>query len=167
MGDRKRLAKKAKLIRMLLLDVDGVMTDGGVYYSADGVEMKRFNAHDGYGIVLARENGLKIGIISGRTTPLVEARMKDLNVDEVIQGSTDKVSALREIQKRHSLTDEEIAFMGDDLFDLPLLHVVGLSAAPRNARREVKDSVDYVAKADGGNGAVREFVEIILRYQLV
>ena len=167
MGDKKRLAKKAKQVRMLLLDVDGVMTDGGIYYSADGVEMKRFNAQDGYGVVLARENGLKIGIISGRTTPIVEARMKDLNVDEVIQGSMDKVTALRGIQKRHSLTDDEIAFMGDDLFDLPLLHAVGLSAAPRNARPEVKESVDYVAKADGGNGAVREFVEFILRHQLV
>jgi 3-deoxy-D-manno-octulosonate 8-phosphate phosphatase (KDO 8-P phosphatase) len=97
----------------------------------------------------------------------VDARVKDLNVDEVVQGSMDKVSAMREIQKRHNLTDEEIAFMGDDLFDLPLLHAVGLSAAPRNARPEVKMSVDYVAKTEGGNGAVREFIEFILKHQLV
>ena len=165
MGDKKKLGKKARQIRMVLLDVDGVMTDGGIYYSGDGVEMKRFHAHDGYGVVLARESGLKVGIISGRTTPAVEARMKDLQVDEIIQGSSDKVAALGEIKERHRLSDEEIAFMGDDLFDLPLLNIVGLSAAPRNARPEVREAVDVVTRATGGGGAVREFIELILKYQ--
>lgn len=165
MGDKKKLGKKARQIKMVLLDVDGVMTDGGIYYSGDGVEMKRFDAHDGYGVVLARKRGLKVGIISGRTTPAVEARMKDLQVDEFIQGSSDKVASLKEIQKRHSLGAEEIAFMGDDLFDIPLLKMVGLSAAPRNARPEVLEAVDVATKASGGSGAVREFIELILKYQ--
>ena len=165
MGEKKRLGKKARQIRMVLLDVDGVMTDGGIYYSGDGVEMKRFDAHDGYGVVLARESGLKVGIISGRTTPVVDARMKDLQADEIIQGSSDKVAAVKEIKERHGLADEEIAFMGDDLFDLPLLNIVGLSAAPRNARPEVLAVVDVVTRARGGSGAVREFIELILKYQ--
>lgn len=166
MGNKKKLDKKARQIKMVLLDVDGVMTDGGIYYSGDGVEMKRFDAHDGYGVALARERGLKIGIISGRTTPAVEARMKDLQIDELIQGSSDKVASLKEIQKRHRFEAEEIAFMGDDLFDIPLLKMVGLSAAPRNARPEVLEAVDVVTRAEGGNGAVREFIELILKYQL-
>lgn len=167
MDGKKKLGQKVRQIKMVLLDVDGVMTDGGIYYSADGVEMKRFNAQDGYGVVLAREHGLKIGIISGRSTPVVEARMNDLKVDEVIQGSADKLAALRDIQKRHGFKDQEIAFMGDDLFDLPLLNVVGFSAAPRNARPEVRKSVDVVTKTDGGHGAVREFIDLILKYQRV
>ena len=165
MADKKKPGKKARQIKMVLLDVDGVMTDGGIYYSGDGVEMKRFDAHDGYGVVLARNKGLKVGIISGRTTPSVEARMKDLQVDELIQGSPDKVVSLKDIQKRHGLANEEIAFMGDDLFDLPLLNLVGLSAAPSNARPEVIDAVDVVMKAGGGSGAVREFIEFILKHQ--
>ena len=165
MADKKKPGKKARQIKMVLLDVDGVMTDGGIYYSGDGVEMKRFDAHDGYGVVLARKKGLKVGIISGRTATAVEARMKDLQVDEVIQGSPDKVVSLKEIQKRHGLANDEIAFMGDDLFDLPLLNMVGLSAAPPNARPEVVDAVDVVTKAGGGNGAVREFIEFILKHQ--
>lgn len=166
MAKRKKLEKKVKRIKMILFDVDGVMTDGGIYYLADGHELKRFNAQDGYGVVRAREHGLKIGMVSGRSTPTVEARAKELNVGDLYQDASDKLDVMRQIQKRHILREEEIAFMGDDLFDLPILHAVGFSAAPKNARSEVKKAVDYVTKADGGHGAVRELIDFILKHQL-
>jgi 3-deoxy-D-manno-octulosonate 8-phosphate phosphatase (KDO 8-P phosphatase) len=147
---------------MILLDVDGVLTDGGLYYSADGQELKRFHAHDGYGITRGREAGLAFGIISGRTTPIVSARARVLKIDDVIQGADDKVVALRGLQQRKGLADDEFAFIGDDLFDIPLLKLVGLSAAPRNALAEVKKHVDYVTRTSGGEGAVREFIDFIL-----
>jgi 3-deoxy-D-manno-octulosonate 8-phosphate phosphatase (KDO 8-P phosphatase) len=165
MGTNQKLVKKVRRIKMLLLDVDGVMTDGGIYYAADGVELKRFNAQDGYGIVRAREHGLKIGIISGRSTPVVDARARVLQIEEVFQGVDDKVAVMNDIQKRHALRREELAFMGDDLFDLPLLRAVGFAAAPRNARPQVRRAVDFVTATDGGNGAVRDVIDFILQHQ--
>lgn len=165
MPNKPSLTSKLRRIKMLLLDVDGVMTDGGLYYTGSGVEMKRFNAHDGYGVVLAREHGLNIGIISGRRTPIVDARAFTLKVEEVFQDAMDKVAAMRDIQRRNGLADEEFAFVGDELFDLPLLRVVGFSAAPRNARPEVQRAVDYVTSVNGGDGAVREIIELILHAQ--
>lgn len=159
------LAQRIRRITMALLDVDGVMTDGGLYYSADGVELKRFHAHDGYGIVRAMEHGLRIGIISGRTSPIVEARARVLDIPDVIQGSTDKVAGLRALQEKYGLAEQEFAFIGDELFDLPLLRLVGFSAAPRNARKEVQREVDFVTTVRGGEGAVREFLEKILLHQ--
>ena len=161
----RSLRTKLRRVRMLLLDVDGVMTDGGLYYSADGVELKRFHAHDGFGVVRAHRHGLKIGIISGRSTPVVDARAAVLRIEDVVQGTEDKVSAMRTIQKKYGFADGEFAFVGDELFDMPLLQTVGFSAAPRNARQEVKKIVDYVTTVDGGNGAVREIIELILKAQ--
>jgi 3-deoxy-D-manno-octulosonate 8-phosphate phosphatase (KDO 8-P phosphatase) len=150
---------------MVLLDVDGVMTDGGLYYSAEGIELKRFHAHDGYAIVRAFECGLKVGIISGRMSPIAEARARVLNIQDVYLGADDKVAAMRQIQTRHGFEDHQFAYIGDDLFDLPLLQTVGFSGAPRNARQEVKRQVDYVTRAGGGDGAVREFIDLVLRHQ--
>ncbi len=141
------------------------MTDGGLYYSAEGQAFKRFHAHDGYGIVRAREAGLGIGIISGRNTPIVDARAKVLGIVDVRQGADDKVAAMREIQKKYGVRDREFAYIADDLFDLPLLRIVGLSGAPRNARPEVRRAVHHVTVAAGGEGAVREFIEFILLHQ--
>lgn len=165
MPSKLNAAKRARRIRFLILDVDGVMTDGGLYYSVDGVELKRFNAQDGYGIVHARECGLGIGIISGRETPIVAARARALGIDDVYQGASDKVVAMKEIQSRYRLADYEIAYIGDDVFDLPLLHIVGFSAAPRNARPEVRRKVDFVTSAAGGDGAVRELIDFILSHR--
>lgn len=159
------LARRAAKIRCLLLDVDGVMTDGGLYYSARGQEMKRFNAQDGYGIVRAREAGLVVCIISGRSTPIIDARAKILKIKDVYQGADDKVAAMRKIQKKYGHADEEFAYIADDLFDLPLLQVVGLSAAPCNARPEVRRAVDLVTRVPGGEGAVREFIDFILDHR--
>lgn len=165
MGDAKKMARKLRLIKMVLLDVDGVLTDGGIYYSATGAEMKRFNAHDGYGVVRAREHGLKVGIISGRQTPIVELRAREMGIVDVMQGASDKVAAMEELRSRHGINVNEIAFIGDDLFDLPLLNRVGFSAAPANALPEVKKNVDYVTDATGGHGAVREFIDLIIQHQ--
>jgi 3-deoxy-D-manno-octulosonate 8-phosphate phosphatase (KDO 8-P phosphatase) len=162
---RRTLTAQLRRIRMLLLDVDGVMTDGGLYYSADGLEQKRFHAHDGFGIVLAHRHGIKVGIISGRSTPVVAARAAALKIEDVIQGTEDKVTAMRTIQQKYGFADEEFAFVGDELFDMPLLQTVGFAAAPKNARPEVKAVVDYVTKVNGGEGAVREVVELILKAQ--
>ena len=162
MAAPRNIAARARRIRMVLLDVDGVLTDGGLYYTAEGHEFKRFHAHDGYGIVRGREAGLTFGIISGRTTPIVDARARVLKIEEVIQGMEDKVTALRQIQQRRGFADEECAFIGDDLFDIPLLRTVGLSAAPKNALPAVKRAVHYVTKTAGGEGAAREFIDLIL-----
>ena len=165
MKSRVTIRSKARRIKLLLLDVDGVMTDGGLYYSAGGAEMKRFHAHDGFGVVRAHEHGLKLGIISGRSSPVVEARAKVLKIDEVYLDAMDKLAVMRGIQERLNLRDDEIGFIGDDLFDLPLLSVVGLSAAPPNAQPGVRSAVDYVTRAPGGGGAVREIIELILDEQ--
>jgi len=159
------LRAKMRRIRMVLLDVDGVLTDGGLYYSADGVEPKRFHAHDGYGVVRAHRHGLKVGLISGRTTPIVDVRAKVLKIEDVIQGTEDKVSALRLLQAKYGFADKEFAFVGDELFDVPLLKTVGFSAAPLNARKEVRKVVDYITTVEGGDGAVREVIDLILAAQ--
>lgn len=162
MTDKKRIARKLQRIRLLLLDVDGVLTDAGIFYSQSGLEMKRFNAHDGYGVVRAREHGLKLGIISGRQSSIVDVRAKEMQITDVEQNAADKVAAMERIRQRHGVDINEVAFMGDDLFDLPLLNVVGLSAAPRNALPDVQKRVDYVTRASGGDGAVRELIDLII-----
>lgn len=162
---RAALAKKLRPLRMLILDVDGVMTDGGLYYSAEGIELKRFNAQDGYGIVRARESGLHVGIISGRGSAIVEARARVLQIQDVYLDSMDKVAAFRDIQRKHGYREEEVGFVGDDLFDLPLLSLVGFSAAPRNGQPEVRRKVHYVTRVDGGEGAVREVIDLILAHK--
>jgi 3-deoxy-D-manno-octulosonate 8-phosphate phosphatase (KDO 8-P phosphatase) len=165
MPDRRAAAKKAAHIKYLILDVDGVMTDGGLYYSAKGQELKRFNAQDGYGIVMAREAGIGVGIISGRSTPIIDARARVLKIEDVFHGADDKVAAMREIQRKRGFDDAECAFMADDLFDLPLLRTVGLAAAPRNARPEVRRMAHVVTSASGGDGAVRELIDFILAHR--
>ncbi|MFN0158449.1 MAG: KdsC family phosphatase [Bacteroidota bacterium] len=163
MADSRTLLNSARKLKMLIFDVDGVMTDGGIYYSASGAELKRFNAQDGYGLTQARQAGLKIGLISGRTSEAVVERGRDIHADEVLQGIGDKLAAATEVAQRQGVTLREMSFMGDDLFDLPLLKAVGLSAAPANARPEVRKRVHFLTKATGGEGAVREFIDLVLR----
>jgi 3-deoxy-D-manno-octulosonate 8-phosphate phosphatase (KDO 8-P phosphatase) len=165
MPPRRPSLRALRRIKMLLLDVDGVMTDGGLYYSGEGIELKRFHAHDGYGIVRAHEQGIRIGLISGRSSPIVEARARVLKIDDVYLDAMDKVTPFRELQRKYGFTEEQTAFIGDDLFDLPLLEIVGFSAAPANAMAGVKRRVDYVTRMAGGNGAVREVVDLILAAQ--
>lgn len=150
-------------IRLLALDVDGTLTDGGVFYDDAGRELKRFHIHDGLGIVLARFVGLQIAWITGRRSEVVERRARELGVDLLAQGVRDKAVALAEIGFHAHVAPNEIAFMGDDLNDLLALRVAGAALAPANAVPEVKAVAHVVTPRAGGDGAVRDAVEIILR----
>lgn len=157
-----RILEKAKKIRFLLLDVDGVMTDGKIYYDSEGREVKAFNIYDGHGIYLAQKAGIKVGIITGRKSKIVEKRAKELRIDEVHQKVIEKGKVYDDIRKRYRLKDEEVAYIGDDLIDLSVLERVGLSAAPANSVDDVKDIVDLVTEKEGGSGAVRELIDLLL-----
>jgi len=152
---------------MLLLDVDGVLTDGTFQpdVSGDGNEGKRFHSRDGIGLVLARKAGLKLGLISGRSSTIVEARARELRMDFVRLGVTDKLAALDEVLTQESCELSELAYMGDDLPDLAILSRAGLSATVHDAPLDVRSRVDYVTRARGGYGAVRELIEVILSSQ--
>jgi 3-deoxy-D-manno-octulosonate 8-phosphate phosphatase (KDO 8-P phosphatase) len=158
---------KSKLlkIKMILMDVDGVLTDGEIIYTSSGDEIKMFNVQDGMGITLARMAGLKTGIITGRMSKMVKRRAEELKFDIVSQGSFDKLPSYQKIKKESKLSDDEIAYIGDDILDISILKRVGFSAAPSNARDEVKAICDYITIAEGGNGAVREVIDKILKRQ--
>jgi 3-deoxy-D-manno-octulosonate 8-phosphate phosphatase (KDO 8-P phosphatase) len=156
---------RLKGIRLILLDVDGVLTDARIIFGSDGTEYKLFDAHDGYGITRGREHGLQFAVISGRSSKVTTLRMARLGVRDVYQNAMDKVSVYRKLVKRYRMTPDEVCFIGDDEFDLPLLRLVGFSAAPANALDPVKDEVDYVTTRNGGRGAVREVIDLILRAQ--
>jgi len=158
--------EKARGVKMLLLDVDGVLTDGTfVPGSAAGDETKRFHSRDGIGLVLARKAGIKLGLISGRSSRIVEARAHELSIPFVRLGVSDKLEALHEALSQESLSLPDIAYMGDDLPDLVVLSRVGLAATVADAPLEVRSRVDYVTQARGGHGAVRELIELILMSQ--
>jgi 3-deoxy-D-manno-octulosonate 8-phosphate phosphatase (KDO 8-P phosphatase) len=165
---KKIIFEKAKSIKLILLDVDGVLTDGAITYgkiNEEPVEIKSFDVHDGYGIVKAIERGIAVGIITARNSHIVSLRAQELGITDVYQGSFNKIEAYEDVKKKHNVSDSDAAFMGDDLFDIPVLRKVGLSAAPSNARPEVKRKVDIVTKAEGGKGAVREFIDLIFKAQ--
>ncbi|MGD9486705.1 MAG: KdsC family phosphatase [Calditrichaceae bacterium] len=158
---------KSKLVKitMILMDVDGVLTDGGIIYTSNGDELKIFNVQDGMGITLAKMGGLKTGIITGRNSELVRRRAEELKFDIISQGSFDKLGPYMDIKKQFNLKDEEICYIGDDILDLSILNRVGFSVAVSNARDEVKASCDYITDAPGGRGAVREVIDKILKRQ--
>jgi len=156
---------KLKRIKLLLLDVDGVMTDGGIYYSNLGDEFKKFNIQDGYGIVKLHRANIKTGIITGRISNIVTRRAAELGITEVYQNLENKIEAYESIKTKLNLSDAEIAYVGDDEFDLPVLECVGFSAAPSDAVPAVRKSVHFVCTRSGGNGAVREVIDLILQSQ--
>jgi 3-deoxy-D-manno-octulosonate 8-phosphate phosphatase (KDO 8-P phosphatase) len=153
---------KAKNIKLLLLDVDGVLTDGTLIYSENGVEGKGFNTQDGFGLSLLKKTGVETGIITARSSALVKRRAEELGFTHIYQGYRNKVSAYEAILKKNDLHRLQTAYMGDDWLDLPLLAKVGLSAAPANGVAEVIQRVDYACSRSGGAGAVRELCELIL-----
>jgi 3-deoxy-D-manno-octulosonate 8-phosphate phosphatase (KDO 8-P phosphatase) len=159
------LQSKASRIRLLLFDVDGVLTDGLVVLHGDGTESKRFSIRDGTGIVWAHRAGLKTGLLSARQSPTTAQRAAQLSIPIVVQGTLAKLEAYEQIVRDGGYEDAEIAFMGDDLLDLPVLGRVGLSAAPSDAVPDVRSRVDWVSDSPGGNGAVRELVELVLKAQ--
>lgn len=156
-------APRAARIRLLILDVDGVLTDGGLLYGASGEETKRFHVHDGLALVAARKAGLQVAVLSSRASAAVTRRMTELGVSEVHQGVGDKASALASLCERLGVPTSAIAMMGDDLPDLAAMGRVGLALAPANAVAEVKRAAHWVARRRGGDGAVREAVEMLLK----
>jgi 3-deoxy-D-manno-octulosonate 8-phosphate phosphatase (KDO 8-P phosphatase) len=150
-------------IRLLALDVDGTLTDGSVLYDDAGHEWKQFHIHDGLGIVLAGFAGLAIAWITGRQSPMVERRARELKVPYVLQGVRDKQTALSELAVRNGFAPVEVAFMGDDLNDLPALRWATVAIAPANAVPYVKELADLVTVHGGGQGAVRDAIEAVLR----
>lgn len=157
------LAARALSVRLLLLDVDGVLTDGTVAIHGSGSEAKNFFIRDGAAIVWAQRNGLQVGFLSGRPSQATTRRAAELGVTLVVQGDASKASAYSRILSARALADEHVAYMGDDFLDLPVLARVGLSAAPADAADEIRSRVHWVSAHPGGRGAVRELVEVILR----
>ena len=151
------------MIKLVLLDVDGTLTDGGIYRGNNGEELKRFNVKDGYAIVNAQKLGIEFGIITGRKSELVEIRSNELKIKYLYQGISEKTVILEEIMQKTGLKKEEIAYMGDDLNDILIMKQSGLTGAPKDAADEVIQVADFVSKKNGGSGAVREFVEYILK----
>ena len=157
-------ARRAGDIRLLLLDVDGVLTDGQLYFSSSGEETKAFNTLDGHGIRLLMANGIDVGIISGRNSGAVSQRAQDLGMQLVYLGYRNKLEALQEILSHGDLDGEHIAYVGDDLPDLPVMQAVGLSFAVANAHASVKQAAHCMTRLKGGRGAVREICDFILQH---
>lgn len=152
----------AKEIRLLLLDVDGVLTDGSVVYAQSGSELKAFNTKDGFGIRLLQEAGVEVGVITARSSEAVQRRAQDLKLAHVYQGVRNKIEAFETILAEQKLSVKEVAYMGDDWLDLPLLSRVGLAVTTSDAVAEVKAVAHYVTKREGGRGAVRELCDLII-----
>lgn len=159
------VATKAAAIRLILFDVDGVLTDGTVVMHSDGSESKNFHIRDGAALVWAQRAGLLVGLLSARTSGATAHRAAQLGIRIVTQGATNKSGAYDDILHRAGLEDSAVAYMGDDLLDLPVLTKVGLSAAPADGAPEVKERVDWVSPSGGGRGAVRDLIELVLRAQ--
>ena len=154
--------KPASQVHLLLLDVDGVLTDGSLTYLSAGAEAKTFNTQDGLGMKLLQEGSVAVGLITARTSEAVERRARDLKLTHVYQGTRDKLTALEQICKETGLRPPQIAYMGDDWIDLPVINRVGFAAAPANAVAEVRQRVHYTTERRGGQGAVREVCDLIL-----
>lgn len=162
-GVAAEIAARAARVRVVALDVDGVLTDGRLVLASDGSEARSFYVRDGLAIRLAQEGGLRFAIVSGRDSEVVRARAAELKIAEVHQGVLRKLEVVRGIAERAGVGLSEIAFIGDDLIDLPVLRAVGLAAAPADADPEVLRTVHWVSDFGGGHGAVRQTVELILR----
>ncbi|HIF74146.1 MAG TPA: phenylphosphate carboxylase subunit delta [Porticoccaceae bacterium] len=163
--DIKALTKTACQTRLLLLDVDGILTDGRLYFYNSGEEIKAFNSLDGHGIKMLISAGVDVGIITGRTSEIIKKRSADLGITILLQGREDKLNALREMQSQVNYSDAEIAYAGDDFPDLPVLKTVGLSFSVPNGHIDIREAVHAVTESNGGMGAVREITDFILKAQ--
>lgn len=161
----EEVQNRARRLRLLLLDVDGVLTDGTVHIVSTGGESKSFHIRDGAAIVWAGRHGLEVGLLSGRYSDATTRRAAELKLRIVSQAGPDKRQAYADILAERGLTDDEVGYMADDILDLPILGRAGLSTAPADAVAEVRESVDWVSPSGGGRGAVRELLELILRAQ--
>lgn len=156
------LLAKASQVRLMIFDVDGVLTDGGLYYGADGEPIKRFNALDGHGIKMLQQYGIATAIITARKSPIVLRRAQDLGISHVFQGVHDKRSAFMQLLELAAVSADACGYLGDDIIDLPVISRVGFTASVANGHHAVKARVDYITEASGGNGAAREVCDLIL-----
>jgi len=156
------ILEKASRIKLVIFDVDGVLTDGSLFLSDDGQEYKAFNSKDGFGMRLLQDAGIDIAIITGRESTLVKLRMEELGITQVMQGRREKGPALDEMMEKTGLTIEQIAYVGDDVVDLPIMSRVGLSIAVQDARPIVKKHAHWITESVGGRGAGRDVCELIL-----
>ena len=150
-------------IKLLALDVDGTLTDGSVYMDGEGHEFKRFDIQDGMGIAMLRRQGIEIAIVSGRFSASTDQRAKDLGIPFVFNGVKDKLATLVSLSEKLNLKPEEVAYMGDDVNDIECIKWAGLGVAVANARQETKEAADYVTASSGGQGAVREVADMLLK----
>ena len=161
----EELQRKAQAIKLVAFDIDGIMTDGRLYFTSLGDEIKAFNVKDGLGLKLLRETGVEVAIITGRTSELVNRRARDLKIGKLIQGREDKKVALNELMQQENLSAEQIAYMGDDLPDLPAIRFAGLGVTVADAMPIIKQHADFITESNGGDGAVREFCDWLLKAQ--
>lgn len=156
---------RAAKIKMLIFDVDGVLTDGSLFYGDDGQEYKAFNSRDGHGMVMLQHTGVQIGIITGRTSEVVRLRMAGLGIEHLYQGQKDKLPAYEALKVKLGLTDSQIAYVGDDVVDLPVMLRVGLAIGVADAHPLVKARAHWCTSQPGGRGAAREVCELIMQAQ--
>lgn len=159
----QEVLQRARRIRLMIFDVDGVLTDGTLWYGPRGEELKAFSAHDGHGIKLLAASGVAIALLSGRRSKAVAVRARELGIRRVFQGVDDKLSVFEKILKKERLRPEAAGFMGDELVDLPVLERCGFACAPREAPEAVRSRVHYVTEAPAGRGAVRELCDLLVR----
>lgn len=159
---KKTLLSRLRKIKILITDVDGVLTDGGAYYSDEGIELKKFSIRDGMGIVLLQKAGYRVAIVTTEKTKIVERRAERIRVADLYQGVVNKTEAIEDLLKNYSLTWEEAAFIGDDINDIPVLKRVGFAACPADATTLNKKIAHYVTESNGGHGCVREVCDLLL-----
>ncbi len=164
-NNMQSIIEKAKKLKLLILDVDGVLTDGKLFFDNDGNEYKSFHARDGHGIKLLRQTGVEVAVISGRKSNSVALRMKSLGIEHVYQGHEDERTAFNELLCQVGVLPEQVAHVGDDLLDLPIMMRVGLAIAVNDANFAVKERADWCTSALGGHGAVREVCDLIMQAQ--
>ncbi|MCK5075106.1 MAG: HAD hydrolase family protein [Calditrichia bacterium] len=157
------LTKKISLIKLIILDVDGTMTNGKISYSINGSDIKQFDVHDGFGIKLLQDADIRIAIVSSKSSVTIEKRFRELDIEDKYLGISNKLIVYKTLKEKYELTDKQIACVGDDIPDIPILKYVGFAVGVNNAVDEVKQIVDYVTHRDGGFGAIREVAELILK----
>jgi 3-deoxy-D-manno-octulosonate 8-phosphate phosphatase (KDO 8-P phosphatase) len=159
------IQEKARRIRLVIFDVDGVLTDGSLFLGDDGQEYKAFNSRDGHGIKMLQQSGIEIGIITGRSSEVVRLRMQSLGIKHVYQGQLDKRPAYQELRDKLGLSDAEIAYVGDDVVDLPIMRLVGLAIAVNDAHPFVTQHAHWLTPHAGGRGAARDVCELLMDAQ--
>jgi len=157
------LTRKISQIKLLILDVDGTMTDGKISYSINGSDIKQFDVHDGFGIKMLQVAGIRIAIVSSKSSVTIEKRFRELEIEDKFLGISNKLMVYKNLKEKYHLTDEQIGCVGDDIPDIPVLKYVGFSVAVNNAVDEVKQIADYITHKNGGFGAIREIAELILK----